>query len=651
MLVTRILVLRTAMLQRFASVLPYFVAVMLAACGGGSSDTPTTPPLPTATAPSITTQPADANVHVGQTATFKVVASGTAPLSYQWQRSGTSIAGATSDSYTTAATTSSDDGATFIAMVSNSAGSVSSSAAKLTVTAAPVPGTDVVTFKNDVARTGQNLAETTLTLSNVSSATFGLQRKLVVDGKVDAQPLYLSQLTVSGAAHNVVFAATEYDSVYAFDADTGATLWQVSLLGSGETVSDTHGCGQVSPVIGVTSTPVIDRSAGPHGALYVVAMSLDKSSSYHQRLHALDVTTGAELFNGPVDIAATYPISGGTTTFNPGQYEERAALLLSNGLIYTAWTSHCDIPPYSGWIIAFNAATLARTSVLNVAPGSGVALNSTDNDYNTNGPAIWMSGDGPAADPAGNIYLLTGNGRFETTLDANGFPNQGDYGNSFLKIANAQNALSVADYFTMSNEVAESKGDQDLGSGGEMLLPDLTDGTNVVRHLVVGAGKDGNIYLVNRDSMGKFSATGNNIWQELDGALGGLVFSSPAYFNGRLYYGAIGATLKAFAITSAKLSTAATSQSGGAFSFPGTSPIISANGTSNGIVWAHENTNPAVLHAYDAANLAHELYNSNQASGSRDQFGAGNKFITPTIADGKVFVGAIDVVAVFGLLH
>jgi hypothetical protein len=510
-----------------------------------------------------------------------------------------------------------------------------------TGTSTPTPGTDVVTYKNDVARTGQNLTETTLTLTNVASATFGLLRTLPVDGKVDAQPLYLSELTVAGAAHNVVYVATESDSVYAFDSDTGATLWHVSLLPSGETTSDTHGCGQVTPTIGITSTPVIDRSAGTSGAIYVVAMSKDSSSAYHQRLHALDVTTGAELFNGPAAITATYTAPGSiVATFEPGQYEERAALLLSQGIVYTSFTSHCDGAPYSGWMMGYSETTLAQTSVLNIGPNSN------------SGPAIWMSGGGPGADSSGNIYLLSANGAFETTLDTNGFPNKQDYGNSFLKLAATSTTLTVADYFTMSNEMAESAADQDLGSGGELILPDVTDSTNTVRHLVVGAGKDGNIYLVNRDSMGKFSASANNIWQQLSGALPGGIWSTPAYFNGSLYYGDSGATLKAFTLTNAKLVSTPASQSATQFPHPGTAPAVSANGTSNGIVWTHENSSPeAVLHAYDATNLAHELYNSNQAANNRDQFGPGNKFITPSIADGKVFVGTTNSVAVFGLLQ
>ncbi|MEA3109352.1 MAG: hypothetical protein QOI88_3957 [Gammaproteobacteria bacterium] len=501
-------------------------------------------------------------------------------------------------------------------------------------------GTDVLTYKYDLSRSGLNPKESTLTPANVAPATFGLLRVLSVDGKVDAQPLYVSKLAVAGASHNVVIVATEHDSVYAFDSDTGASLWKVSLLGSGETLSDTHGCGQVTPEIGITSTPVIDRSAGAHGAVFVVAMSKDASSAYHQRLHALDLATGAELPHSPVEISATFSTAGGgTTTFSPGQYEERAALLLTNGTIVTSWTSHCDIPPYSGWIIAFAENSLARTAILNVGPNGDA------------GPAIWMSGGGPAVDSAGNVFLLTANGAFETVLDAGGFPQHGDFGNSFLKVAMTGGTLTVADYFTMSNEAAESAADRDLGSGGALLLPDLKDAAGAVRHLVIGAGKDGNIYVVDRDSMGKFSAAANAIWQQLTGALPGGIWSTPAYFNGSVYYGDANSTLKAFSIANAKLSGAPQSQSPTHFTFPGTAPSVSANGSANGIVWAHENSNPAVLHAYDAANLATEIYNSNQAAGGRDQFGPGNKFITPTVADGKVFVGATAGVAVFGLLH
>ncbi len=599
----------------------------------------TVAPAAPATAPTISAQPTAQSVTVGQAALFAVTAAGTAPLTFQWQKNATAIPGATGASYTTPATVAADSGSTFSVVVSNSIGTVTSTAAPLTVTAAAA-GTDVLTYKNDLNRSGLNGSETILTPANVNSAKFGLLRTLTVDGTVDAQPLYVSQLSVSGASHNVVLAATEHDSVYALDADSGAQLWKVSLLGTGETTSDAHGCDQVVPEIGITATPVIDRRAGPHGTAFVIAMTKDTTSAYHQRLHALDLATGTELLGGPIEIAATFHARGGaTSTFGSGQYEERAALLLTNGTIYTSWTSHCDINPYGGWIIAYSEATLTRGAVLNVAPNSAA------------GPAIWMSGGGPAVDSSGNLYLLTANGAFETTLDVNGFPSGQDYGNSFLKLAASGGSLTVADYFTMSNEVAESAADQDLGSGGAMLLPDLKDSTGSVKHLIVGAGKDGNIYVVDRDNMGKFNASKNSIWQQLTGVLPGGIWSTPAYFNGTVYYGDVNATLKAFSIANARLTAAPQSQSSAHFRYPGTSASVSANGTANGIVWAHENVDPAVLHAFDATNLATELYNSSQAAGNRDRFGTGNKMITPTIADGKVFIGTTSAVAVFGLLH
>ena len=296
-------------------------------------------------------------------------------------------------------------------------------------------------------------------------------------------------------------------------------------------------------------------------------------------------------------------------------------------------------------MIGYNSSTLAQTAVINVAAGNAGG-----------GPAIWMAGGGPAADSSGNIYVLTANGVFDTTLNANGFPNQGDYGNSFVKIATA-GSLTVADYFTMYNEVTESNMDTDLGSGGIMLLPDLKDSGGTTRHLAVGAGKDGNLYVVNRDSMGKYNPGINNlmnnsqIWQELQGVLPGGIWSTPAYFNGTVYYGPVGQQLRAFKVTNAMLVNPPSSQSKTAFAYPGTAPAVSANGNANCIVWAYENasTGAAVLHAYDAGNLATELYNSTQA-GARDSIGTGNKFITPTIADGKVFVATTNGVAVFGPL-
>ena len=401
----------------------------------------------------------------------------------------------------------------------------------------------VLTWHNDNLRTGRNQSETALTLKNVNSTTFGKLFVLSADGLVDAQPLYVPNLTVNGTSHNVVFVASEHGTVYGFDADTGATLWQVSTLGAGETTSDNRGCGQVTPEIGVTSTPVIDLSAGPHGTIYVVAMSKDASGNYHQRLHALDITTGAEQFGGPVDIVAKYPgtgdnSQGGYVIFDPAQYKERAALLLLNHIVYTSWASHCDDRPYTGWIMSYNETTLAQKSVLNVTP-------------NGNEGAIWAAGAGLAADASGNIYFLDANGTFDTTLDQNGFPVNGDYGNAIVKLSTKKGLLSVADYFNMDNTVAESDKDEDLGSGGAMVLPNIKDSSGVIHQLVVGAGKDANIYLADRTNMGKFNPNNNNqIYQELTGALGGSVFSAPAYTNDRIYYGAVGDHIRAFAFNS-----------------------------------------------------------------------------------------------------
>ncbi|MGC2540647.1 MAG: hypothetical protein WA372_05555, partial [Candidatus Sulfotelmatobacter sp.] len=619
-----------------------YKVVVSNAAGNVTSDAATLTVTATAVAPTITQQPASATVTAGQTATFSVTASGTDPLSYQWLQGTTTITGATSASYATAATTTANNGTQYKVVVSNSVGSVTSNPATLTVNPAAPATTDVLTYHNDVARTGQNLTETILTTSNVVSSGFGKLGFYPVDGLVDAQPLYASNVSIpSNGTHNVLTVPTEHDSVYAFDADSGATLWHVSMLKTGETTSDNRGCGQVTPEIGVTSTPVIDRTRGPNGAVYVIAMSKDSLGNYHQRLHALDLALGTELFSGPIDIQATYPGTGdnssnGNVVFDPAQYKERAALLLLNGIIYTSWASHCDIRPYTGWIIGYNESTLAQSTVLNVTP-------------NGNEGAIWMAGAGLAADTSGNIYFLDANGDFDTTMNASGFPSDGDYGNAFMKLSTTGNQLAVADYFEMDNEASENGSDTDLGSGGMIVLPDLTNGSGQTMHLAVGAGKDSNLYLVNRDSMGKFSANNANIYQELAGALPGGVWAMPAYFNKTLYYGSVGSPIQAFTFTNAKLSTSAAAQTANSFGYPGTTPSISANGTSNGIVWAVENTSPAVLHAFNASNL-NEIYNSNQASGGRDQFGSGNKYMTPTVVNGKVFVGTPNGVAVFGLL-
>ncbi len=502
------------------------------------------------------------------------------------------------------------------------------------------PGIDATTFHYDLGRTGLNPYETALTTANVTSAKFGLLRILNTDGVVDAEPLVLSNFNAGGKIRNVLYAVTEHDSVYAVDAVTGARIWQVSVLGSGETPSGDFGCGQITPEIGITSTPVIDRTAGPHGTIFVVGMSEDQGGNYHQRLHALDAATGAEMPHSPVEIAATYPGTGansanGKVLFDPSLYAERAGLLLLNGEIYLSWTSHCDGGSYTGWLMGYNESSLAQTTVLNVTPNGGRG-------------SIWMAGDGLAADANGNIYFLDANGSFDTQLNAQGMPIHEDYGNGFVKVSTIGGKLAVADYFEMSSTVNESNNDVDLGSGGDILLPDLKDDKGTVHHLAVGAGKDQNIYIVNRDNMGKFNPNNDSaIYEEIDGALPGGIWAKPAYFSNNVYYAGVNDFLKAFPITNAKLAQQPSTHSGTSFGYPGATPTISANGTANGIVWAVENVSPAVLHAYDASDLR-ELYNSNQA-GSRDQFGGGNKFITPLVVNGMVYVGTPSGVAMFGL--
>jgi hypothetical protein len=596
-------------------------------------------------APSLATQPMSQTVTTGQTATFSAMATGTAPLTYQWQKNGANISGAMSSSYTTPATTMADSEEQFRVMVSNAAGSVTSNTATLTVN----PGTtnsavDVLTYHYDNARTGQNVNETLLAPANVNSTMFGKKGEFSVDGKVDAQPL-ISQVTIGGQKRNVLYVVTEHGSVYAFNADsingtTSAFLWKTSTLGSAETPSDDRGCSQVSPEIGITSTPVIDRTRGPNGAIYVVAMSKNGSGSYFQRLHALDLATGAELFGAPMTIQATYPgtgdnSSGGKVVFDPKQYKERPGLLQIGGTIYTTWSSHCDHRPYTSWVMSFDAKTLAQTGVLNLVPNGSEG-------------GIWNAGTAPAADSSGNIYIMLGNGDFDTTLTSSGFPANGNCGQCYVKISSTV-PLVLMDYFTPSNTVSESNADADLGSGGPLLLPDVVDNTGKTRHLAVGSGKDAIIYVLDRDNMGQFNPAQDLIYQQINGQLGGGVFSKPSYFNGTVYYGAVGDHLKAFPIATGKLAGAPSSQSAAIFAYPGATPSISANGTTNGIVWAVENSSTGVLHAYDATDLTKELYNSNQAAGGRDHFGD-NKFITPMVANGKVYVGTTNSVAVFGPL-
>ena len=507
---------------------------------------------------------------------------------------------------------------------------------------------DVLTYHYDNARTWLNDSETILNPTDLTPATFGKLFVDSVDGKVDAQPLYVAHVNIPNkGVHNVLYVETENDSVYAFDADSNAgmdaqPLMQASLLGPGEVPSDDRGSGQISPTIGITATPVIDVSSG---TMYVTAMSKlvsGTTTTYIQRLHALSMTTLQDKVP-PVTVQASISSTGpnsvnGTLAFIPANYAERAALTLINGTVYTTWTSHSDENIYNGWIIGYDAKTLKQNAVLNVTP-DGVA------------GSFWGSGAGPAVDARGNIYDLDANGTFDTTLNSRGFPIHGDFGGTFIKVSTTPK-LAVTDYFAPDNIAMENNTDEDLGSGGVIVLPDMTNARGKIVQLAIGAGKDGNIYLVNRNDLGHFNpANDNGIYQELPGALPSGEWATSAYFNGSVYFGPILNHLMQFTFVKGRLMPLPTSQSPGTFGYPGTTPSVSANGTSDGIVWAAEAAanGQAVLHAYNAANLADELYNSTMA-GSRDAFGEQNKFITPVVTDGKVYVATTNGVGVFGML-
>jgi hypothetical protein len=610
-------------------------AALLAGCGNYSN------PGSGSGTPYITTQPVNQSVAVGQTATFTVVAAGTSPLYYQWQKNSSNISGAASASYTTPATTAADSGTQFRVVVTNSAGNATSNAATLTVTTSSGSGTtDVVTHHYDVSRSGVNSTETSLTTSSVNSVTFGKVGEFTVDGQIDGQALLLSQLTIPGQGNkNVLYVATENDTVYAVDAQSisgssAIVLWQTRVLPAGESPADSASlpCGNISPN-GVTATPVIDRS---RNAIYVEAMSKDSSGGIHHRLHALDLTNGSELFGGPTAITATYPgtggnSSGGVVTFDPKVQHDRAALLESGNTIYTAWSGLWgDCGPYSAWVIAFDAGTLKQTGAIDLVP---------DNS----GGGMWMGGGGPAADTSGNVYVISGNG-FGDTPGTNG-----SYGNSFVRLSTS-GGLKVGDYFTPFNTTTtEDPADLDFGSAGPLLLPDLVDAGSTTRHLAVGAGKDGNLYVLNRDNLGQFNSSQNNVYQQIS-LSSGENHSSPVFFNNAVYVCPTSDALKAFAVSKALLATSPSMQTAHTFGSNGAVVSISANGVAQGIVWALD-WGPGILFAYDATDLTKELYDSNQAAANRDHFApVGGHFITPMVANGRVYIGTKTSVAVFGLL-
>jgi len=517
--------------------------------------------------------------------------------------------------------------------------------ASLTVGVTDLPG--VYTYHNDLARDGVNTREYALTPANVNTGSFGKLFSCTVDGAVYAQPLWVANLSVGGAVHNVVFVATQHDSLYAFDADANpcTQLWKVSLIdtahggAAGETTvpagTPDYLVGlppgpenAITPEVGVTGTPVIDPAAS---ILYVVAKSVDAGrTNFFQRLHAIDLATGNEKSGSPAAIAASYPGSGdgGTSVTFSSRYElQRAGLALVNGTVYIAWGSHDDVLPWYGWIVGYtyDGSAFTPSASLNVTPNAGEG-------------GIWMSGGAPSADANGHLYVITGNGAFDVT-NTTGPTN--DYGDCFLQL---DSALAVSSWFTPSDQANDFANDFDFGAGGSALVLNLSTGP---QHLVIGGGKDGMLYLLNGDSMG--GSGDPNAYQHFS-VLGNGIFETAAFWNNTLYIAPVGAPMLAYAFNTSTnvFNITPTSQSAATFGFPGSTPSVSATGAgSNGIVWGIDSTNsctgeapacaPAVLHAYSATDLATELWNSSMVGA--DAAGNAVKFTVPTVANGKVYVG------------
>ena len=526
-------------------------------------------------------------------------------------------------------------------------------------------GESVLTYHNDNARTGANTNETLLTPANVNARTFGLLRKYPVDGYVYAQPLYVSGLNIPGkGVRNVVFVATANNSVYAFDADSDAgtndgLLWHDDL-GEGIDLVHHHEIGEryhnnvyqdMLPQIGITGTPVIDPVAG---TLFVDAYTrtdTDAGPAFHHKIHALSITDGSERPFSPVEVAAAVPGTGmdsvnGIVAFNPRRQIQRPALTLAGGILYVAYGSAADTDPYHGWIIGYDARNLRLLTncIFNTTPN---ATRARFGPHAGEG-ALWMGGDGLCVDVNGNLYFEVANGSFDADPSLG---NGVDYGDSFMRLSTANHRLAVADYFTPFNQAEMQARDADFGSGGALLLPDEV-GSAAHPHLIVGGDKSSNIYLVDRDQMGHHNPTDNHqIVQEIHADVGSM-FGTPAYFNHHLYYQGIGGVMKTYAIANGHINPVPDSMTKTSFSGAGTTPSVSANGGRDGIVWTIQTDGavqhrPAVLHAYDAANLAHELYNSRELP-ARDNPGDAVKMTVPTVADGKVFVGAQHDLAIFG---
>jgi len=498
----------------------------------------------------------------------------------------------------------------------------------------------ITTAQYDNARTGAYTGERELTPRNVNPAQFGRKLVIQVDGDVYAQVLYMPGVAVAGkGTHDVVLIATEHNSVYEFDAANPAKpLWRVNLSNpaSGATTllpRDVQ-CQFIRPEVGITPTPVIDPASK---TIYVLARTKERGS-YVQRLHALDVTSGAERRGSPVEIEASVPGTGdgavnGIVSFDPLRENPRAALLLVNGKIIIAWASSCDVRPFHGWVMAYDARTLAQVGVFNATP-----------DGNEGG--IWQGDAGLAADAEGRIYAATGNGTFDASSGGH------DYGDSILQLTLGPRGFVVTDYFTPFNQKALEKDDGDLGSGGPMLLPDQP---GAHRHLLFMGGKGQEVYLIDRDRMGRFNPRGNSAAAQT-GKTPGMVMGAASFWNGHVFTLWSSDVIRDFAMQGGLLSRKPVAMGTHVFTDPGATPTISSNGSRDGIVWVIEtrtwngSDRPAVLHAYDAANVARELYSSEQRS-SRDRAGDAVRFAIPTVVNGRVYVGAKGQVDVYGLLR
>ncbi len=513
----------------------------------------------------------------------------------------------------------------------------------------------VLTYHNDNTRMGVNPNETILTLANVNSNSFGKIFSYAVDGFVYAQPLVMTNVNIPGkGTHNVVYVATEHNTLYAFDADdnggaNATPLWQTSFINPTAGITTVPngdvGTTDITPEVGITSTPVIDPVTK---TIYVAVKTKEPGPVYVHRLHALDLATGTERvnFNSPNVIGATnYPGVGtgdndgaGHVLWNPLRSHSRPALTLLNGAVYVSFASHGDNGPYHGWMMAYNATNVAQqVGVYNATPNGGLG-------------GFWDGGGGPSVDAQGNLYFQTGNGTFD---GGNYVSATNNYAMSVLKLSTT-NGIKLVDYFAPANAVALSGADQDLGSSAPIILPDSA-GSAAHPHLVVGGGKTAPIYLMDRENMGRFNgaAGANNIVQLFNGSYGGDRNTTPAFFNNTLYLFDSNAKIGAYTINNALFNTTPVETPDTFINKGGATACISANGTSNAIVWALYNSGgqspatPCVLRAYNATNLTQKLYASDQ-NAARDSAGTAVKFTLPTIANGKVYVGAQYSLSVYG---